>query len=163
MEVSDGLSYPTMPGDVDHLIVNDHAVMNRLFEHLEAGRGDRRVLADPVCFEVAEHAEVKRLVKMVESDQPGEPGFERALDGIIADIRVHAHEEEDGPERMAELGQEFIAAKRTAPTYSHPAGPSSKLGHKLVDAGAAVVDAVMKILEGDGKPTDPSQGGACRT
>lgn len=190
------LSYPTLPGDVDHLITNDHAVVNRLFEHLEAGRGDRRVLADQVCFEVVlhadgeertfypelkkigrdddaeklvtEHAEVKRLVKMVESCQPGEPEFERALEGIIDDIRVHAREEETvflpqlreavGPERMAELGQEFIEAKRTAPTYSHPAGPSSELGHKLADAGAAVVDKLRDKASGrvKGLATDAS-------
>ncbi|GAB2597741.1 alpha/beta hydrolase fold domain-containing protein [Kribbella endophytica] len=180
------LPYPTQPGDVDHMITNDHAAVNRLFEHLEAGRGDRQILADQVCFQVAlhadaeertfypelkrlgrdddaeeliaEHAEVKKLVKTVEQSTPGDPEFEDALAAIIKDIREHAHEEETiflpmiregaGPERMAELGEEFLAAKRTAPTYSHPAAPSSGLGHKLADAGAAVIDKLRDKASG---------------
>ncbi|WP_328321436.1 alpha/beta hydrolase fold domain-containing protein [Kribbella sp. NBC_00382] len=180
------LPYPTQPGDVDHMITNDHAAVNRLFEHIEAGRGDRQVLADQICFQVAlhadaeertfypelqrlgrnddaeeliaEHAEVKDLVKTVERTEPGEPEFERALAAIIKDIREHANEEETiflpemrygaGAERMAELGEEFLAAKRTAPTYSHPAGPSSGLGHKLADAGAAVIDKLRDKASG---------------
>ena len=38
------LNYPAQPGDIDHLIADDHTVVDRLFQHLEAGRGDRRVL-----------------------------------------------------------------------------------------------------------------------
>lgn len=190
------LPYPTLPGDVDHLIANDHAVVNRQFEHLEAGRGDRQVLADQVCFEInlhadaeerafypelkaqgrdddaakllSEHGEVKKLVKTVEHSKAGEEEFENALTQIIAAIREHAHEEETiflpqlrevvGATRMAELGAEFIAAKRTAPTRSHPAAPSSGLGHKLADAGAAMIDKLRDhgSVKAKGLATDPS-------
>ena len=47
------LSYPTRPGDIDHLIADDHAVVERQFVHLEAGRGNRRVLVDQISFELA--------------------------------------------------------------------------------------------------------------
>ena len=53
------MPYQTLPGDVDHLIVNDHATVNRLFEHVEAGRGDRQVLADQICFQIALHADAE--------------------------------------------------------------------------------------------------------
>ena len=35
------LQYPTQPGDIDHLIADDHAVVERQFQHLEAGRGNQ--------------------------------------------------------------------------------------------------------------------------
>ncbi|WP_158550676.1 hypothetical protein [Geodermatophilus sp. TF02-6] len=41
------LDHPTQPGDIDHLIADDHAVVERQFQHLEAGRG-RRVLVDQI-------------------------------------------------------------------------------------------------------------------
>ena len=190
------LNYPTLPGDVDHLVADDHAVVERQFEHFEAGRGDRRVLADQICFNISlhadaeertfypelkridragdanhligEHQEVKELVKIVEKEDPGSEAFEQAMTAIIADIRKHLVEEEVeflpelraavGPQRMGELGLEFIAAKRTAPTYSHPAAPSSGSGHKLLDAGAALVDKVRDKGSGrvKGLATDPS-------
>jgi acetyl esterase len=180
------LPYPTLPGDVDHLIANDHAVVNRLFEHVEAGRGDRRVLADQICSQlvlhsvaeertfypelrslgrddeaeklIIEHIDVKQLVTIVEDGSPGEFAFEQALTTIIADVREHAAGEEAvflpqlrravGPQRMAELGESFIAAKRTAPTYAHPDGPTGKIGHALLDAGAALIDHVRDRSSG---------------
>jgi hypothetical protein len=40
------LPYPTLPGDVDRAVADDHATVLRVLEHLEAGSGDRRTLAD---------------------------------------------------------------------------------------------------------------------
>jgi acetyl esterase len=39
------LPYPTLPGDVDRAVADDHAVVLRVLEHLESGGGDRRTLA----------------------------------------------------------------------------------------------------------------------
>ncbi|WP_219419169.1 alpha/beta hydrolase fold domain-containing protein [Pseudonocardia nigra] len=190
------LSYPTLPGDVDHLIADDHAVVERQFQHLEAGRGDRRVLVDQVAFELAlhadaeervlypamaeagetheaeegrdEHQEAKELLVTLNNSDPGEPEFEDALSRLIASIRHHVAEEEGeflprfrqavGPERMAELGKEFLAAKRAAPTFAHPNAPSGETGHKLLDAGAKAVDMVRDKATGRKKhlATDPS-------
>ncbi|WP_308128144.1 alpha/beta hydrolase fold domain-containing protein [Modestobacter italicus] len=47
------LSYPTRPGDIDHLIADDHAVVERQFQHLEAGR---RPLNRPLLSWMALHA-----------------------------------------------------------------------------------------------------------
>ncbi|MCY1144163.1 hypothetical protein OWR29_39740 [Actinoplanes sp. Pm04-4] len=55
------LSYPTQPGDIDHLIADDHAIVERQFQHLEAGRGDRRTLVDQIGFELALHAFAEEL------------------------------------------------------------------------------------------------------
>lgn len=32
------LHHPTLPGDIDHLIADDHAVVDRQFQHQEAAR-----------------------------------------------------------------------------------------------------------------------------
>lgn len=42
------LPYPTFPGDIDHLIADDQAIVEHRFQHLAAGRGDRRVLVDQI-------------------------------------------------------------------------------------------------------------------
>ncbi|MEV0731634.1 alpha/beta hydrolase fold domain-containing protein [Polymorphospora sp. NPDC050346] len=190
------LSYETLPGDVDHLIADDHAVVERQFQHLEAGRGDRRVLVDQVSFELAlhadaeeivvypamaaagepdeseharqEHHEMKELLVKLHDSQPGEAEFEQTLATLIAAVRHHVAEEEGeflprlrqlvGAGRMAELGKEFLAAKRTAPTYPHPKAPSSRAGHKIADPAALVVDKVRDMASGRIKhlATDPS-------
>ena len=56
------LPYPTLPGDIDHLIADDHAIVERQFQHLEAGRGDLRTLVDQVSFELAMHAFAEETV-----------------------------------------------------------------------------------------------------
>ncbi len=190
------LSYPSLPGDIDHLIADDHAVVERQFQRLEAGGGDRRVLADQVAFELAlhadaeervlypamadagetgeslqardEHQEAKELLVVLQNGELGQPEFERALADLMDAIRRHVQEEEGeflprfrnavGPARMAELGKEFLAAKRVAPTYAHPNAPSSRVGHELLDAGAAMLDKVRDRATGRAKSlaTDPS-------
>ncbi|BCJ70237.1 alpha/beta hydrolase fold domain-containing protein [Polymorphospora rubra] len=190
------LSYETLPGDVDHLIADDHAVVERQFQHLEAGRGDRWVLVDQVSFELAlhadaeesvvypamaeagepdeaeharrEHQEMKELLVRLRNSEPGAAEFEQALGTLISSVRHHVAEEEAdflprfrqlvGAGRMAELGRQFLAAKRTAPTYAHPNAPSGRMGHKVADLAAAAVDKVRDTASGRIKhlATDPS-------
>jgi acetyl esterase len=40
------LSSPDRPDDIGHLIADDHVIVERQFQHLEAGRGDRLALVD---------------------------------------------------------------------------------------------------------------------
>ncbi|MGH3720300.1 MAG: alpha/beta hydrolase fold domain-containing protein [Pseudonocardiaceae bacterium] len=190
------LSYPTLPGDIDHLIADDHAVVERQFQFLEEGRGDRHVLVEQVAFELAlhadaeervlypamaqageayeaeeardEHQEAKELLVTLSNTQPGEPEFEEALARLIVAIRRHVADEEQrnlprfrqavGPEQMAELGKEFLAAKRAAPSFAHPNAPSGGTGHKLLDAGVKLVDKIRDKASGRSKhlATDPS-------
>ncbi|GAA0808546.1 alpha/beta hydrolase fold domain-containing protein [Spirilliplanes yamanashiensis] len=116
------LSYETLPGDVDHLVADDHAMVERQFQHLEAGRGDRRVLANQVAFELSLHADaeervlypalaqavgpeqarhtrdehqaMKELLVTIGAADPGEPEFEKALARLVAFVRAHVAEEE---------------------------------------------------------------------
>jgi hypothetical protein len=49
------LSYPTLPGDLNHMIENDFMLVKRESQHLEADRGNRRVLVDHIAFEMSLH------------------------------------------------------------------------------------------------------------
>ncbi|MGY1691461.1 alpha/beta hydrolase fold domain-containing protein [Geodermatophilus sp. SYSU D01105] len=190
------LQYPTQPGDIDHLIADDHAVVERQFQHLEAGRGNRRVLVDQISFELAlhafaeevvlypiwpevgmtdehddaehEHQEIKEHLVVLDRTEPGEPEFEQALTELIEVTRHHVHDEEDeelpefrskaGAERMAELGGQFLAAKRQAPTRPHPHAPEEGVAERLAGMLAKPLDVVRDLLSGREQElgTDPS-------
>lgn len=190
------LSYPTKPGDIDHLIADDHAIVERQFQHLEAGRGNRRVLVDQITLELAlhafaeetvlypiwpeigmedehedaehEHQEIKELLVTLGREDPGHSEFEEALTRLIAVVRHHVHDEEDeelpefrrkaGEERMAELGRQFLAAKRQAPTRPHPHAPDEGLAERIAGMLAKPLDHVRDLLSGRQKETatDPS-------
>jgi hypothetical protein len=105
------LAYPTLPGDIDHLIADGHAVVERQFQHLEAGRGNRRVPVDQISFELAvhafaeetvlypiwkeigmederddaghEHQEINELLVVLGRTEPGQPEFEQALTELM--------------------------------------------------------------------------------
>lgn len=190
------LSYDTLPGDIDHLIADDHAVVERQFQHLEAGRGDRAALVHQVALELAQHAfaeetvlypafaeagmaedategrdehrEMKEALAVLDRTEPGDPEFEPALADLIREVRHHAPEEEAemlpgfrrrvGAARMAELGADFLAAKRRAPTRPHPEAPDTGLAEKVAGALAAPLDHLRDKVTGRSKQRggDPS-------
>ena len=183
------LSYETLPGDIDHMIADDHAIVERQFQHLEAGRGNRRVLATQIAFELAlhafaeeqvlyplwpevgmtaenadarqEHQRMKELLVTLQGGEPGEPGFEQALTALIAEVRHHVRDEEGqelpefrgkvGAERMGQLGKEFLAAKRKAPTRAHPNAPDGGLKEKVAGALAKPLDKARDAASGQAK------------
>jgi acetyl esterase len=183
------LDHPTLPGDIDHLIADDHAVVERQFQHLEAGRGNRRVLVDQVSFELAlhafaeetvlypiwpevgmtdqhedaqhEHQEIKDLLVVLGRNEPGDPEFEDALARLIRVTRHHVDDEEAdelpefrrkaGAARMAELGREFLAAKRQAPTRPHPHAPDEGVAERVAGILAKPIDRVRDMLSGRDK------------
>lgn len=180
------LTYQANPADVDHMIADDHLIVEQQFLSLESGRGDRRALVDQVAFELSlhaaaeervvypalreaglnpeadlatsEHQTVKELLVVLDKEEPGSPAFEDALRELIRGVRHHVIEEEGrllpqlrvsvGPEGMAELGQQFLEAKRSAPTRAHPHAPSTGIGHALTDVATRIVDLARDIASG---------------
>lgn len=116
------LAYPTLPGDIDHLIADDHAIVERQFQHLEAGLANRRVLLAQISYELAlhafaeetvlypvwneiglpgqksralaEHQAIKELLVMIDDAEADSPAFEHALAEVITETRFHIAEEE---------------------------------------------------------------------
>ncbi|MCW2616674.1 MAG: putative lipase [Frankiales bacterium] len=190
------LSYATLPGDIDHMIENDFAVVERQFEHLEAGRGNRRVLVDQIGFELALHAfaveqvlypafeatgqtrdmeqarerntRAKELLATLLKAEPGSPDFESSLTELIAGVREqHAGSDTEslptlreklGAERLAQLGKEFLAAKRKAPTAPHPHAADKGVAEKIAGALAKPLDEMKSKSAGikPGLGTDAS-------
>ena len=180
------LTYQANPADVDHMIADDHLIVEQQFLCLESGRGDRRALVDQVAFELtlhataeervvypalreaglnpeadlatSEHQTMKELLVVLDKEEPGSPDFEDALSELIRSVRHHVIEEEGrllpqlrvsvGPEGMVELGQQFLEAKRSAPTRAHPHAPSTGIGHALTDVAARIVDLARDIASG---------------
>ncbi|MCW2607016.1 MAG: putative lipase [Frankiales bacterium] len=183
------LPYATLPGDLDHMIENDFAIVERQFQHLEAGTADRRVLVDQIAFELALHAfaveqvlypvfeetgqtrdleqarerndAAKQLLVTLGKHEPGSAEFEDALTQLMAGVRAQ-HDGSDreslptlrekvGADRLATLGQEYLAAKRSAPTAPHPHAPDKGVAEKVAGALAARLDAVKAKVSGKGK------------
>lgn len=180
------LPYPTLPGDLDHMIENDFAIVEAQFAHLEAGRANRRVLVDQIAFELSLHAfaveqvlypvfeetgqtrdleqarernnTAKTLLVTLDKTEPGEPEFEQALSDLMAGVRAQhagsdaeslpALREKVGAARLAELGKQYLATKRQAPTAPHPAAPDSGVVEKVAGALAKPLDQAKAALSG---------------
>lgn len=134
------LNYSTGPGDLDRIVADGHAVVERQLEHLAAGRGDRRVLADQVSYELArqtdaeervlcpaltragaaaearhlrdENRRLKELLVVIQQNEPGDPEFEEAVLELITDVHAHDAEEEEEylPHLRNQLGADSMPA-----------------------------------------------------
>jgi acetyl esterase len=180
------LAYETLPGDIDHLIADDHAIVERQFQHLEAQHGNRRVLVDQIIFEMSlhafaeetvlyplwdkhdmteqkkhaleEHGTLKERLATLVKSQPGDAEFEHALASLIKETRHHVKDEEEvelpifrgkvGAQVMADLGRQFIAAKRKAPPAPHPHAPSEGVAEKIVGAMTKPIDMIKAKVSG---------------
>ncbi|WP_436534285.1 hemerythrin domain-containing protein [Actinoplanes sp. HUAS TT8] len=122
----------TLPGDLDDVVAEDHAVIERRFQDLEAGRGDRAVLLGQVCHDMArhvdaeervvypalgergaralrEHHQIKELLTVLHHCEPGDARFEETLGRLIGAVRPHAAHEED--ELLPELRRRVGGAR----------------------------------------------------
>jgi acetyl esterase/lipase len=143
-----GLAYATTAADVDHLMADDHAVVECLLGHLEEGRGDRRLLADQLAFQLRlhgfaeqdvlspaltragrsdvanasleEHEDRLRLLHVLDHATPYEEAFEHALRQLAVNVRSHVQVQEEVllPALRGDVGPERMA----------------ELGHAFVDA-----------------------------
>ncbi|WJK41963.1 alpha/beta hydrolase fold domain-containing protein [Solwaraspora sp. WMMA2056] len=189
-----------LPGDIDRAIRDDHILLDRIFQRLEAGQGDRRILADQVVFRMSMHLvaeeqtldpvldepevaqrmaagglpaeavadligrgrdtrqRIKEAAAEIDRSKPGNLDFEEALNHLIADVRRQATEQEGillpalraavGPQRMAQLGEQFSAAKHRAPTHPHPQAPNTARGGRLLGGPTALLDRLRDRTSG---------------
>jgi acetyl esterase len=160
------LPYATLPGDVDHLIEDDFAIVERQLEHLEAGRGNRRVLADQIVFELSLHGfaveqvlypafedagqtrdleqarerntTLKELLVTLTRSEPGDAEFEGALTEVAALVRAQheGSDRESMPALRENLGAERIARLGKEYLVAKRAAPTRPHPH-APDKGAA--------------------------
>jgi hemerythrin superfamily protein len=114
-----------MASDAVTLIKNDHRLMEKLFEQLKSGRGDRRALLEEVAarltahshaeeqkvypalakaepeeaaevgHSVDEHHEAERLLHRVQRTDPDDASFDQALTELVDAVMHHVEEEEN--------------------------------------------------------------------
>ncbi|MGP4029449.1 hemerythrin domain-containing protein [Actinomadura sp. 3N407] len=110
--------------------------------------------------EIADHAEVERILKELEQADADHEGFMTLVNRLIDDVSAHVREEEGdlfprlaehaNADQLLELGDKVQSAKRIAPTRPHPSAPSTPPLNKLLAPGAGLVDRVRDRLTGRG-------------
>jgi hemerythrin superfamily protein len=111
--------------------------------------------------EIADHAEVEKILKELEKADPASDRFAELCGQLIADVKEHVGHEEDtlfpalqrhcGSDELGELGKKVEAAKKMAPTRPHPGAPDRPPLNKLLAPGAGLVDRARDFLSGRGK------------
>ena len=144
---------------VEHVIAElvRHSVGEEQYVYPTARRvlpvGDR--VAD---HELKEHAEAEKVMKQLENTDTDDPKFDELVGKLIADIRHHVEGEEGDllpklrascdAAQLAELGEKFETAKKTAPTRPHPMAPDRPPANKILGPGAGLIDRMRDALTG---------------
>jgi len=97
-----------------------------------------------------EESQAEKLLKDMEKLDPDSPEFASKLARLRRDVERHAEAEEtkefprvakkETPERLAQMGRSYEAAKSAAPTRPHPSTPNTPVADLLVGPFAAVLD-----------------------
>ncbi|NBM18721.1 hemerythrin domain-containing protein [Streptomyces sp. GC420] len=110
--------------------------------------------------EIAEHAEMERMLKELEGCEPDDARFDILIARLKSSVSAHITDEEDrlfnllaeacSAEFLERLGGKVRAAKKTAPTRPHPAAPDTPPADRILDPGAGMVDRMRDMLSGRG-------------
>ncbi|MEU0084513.1 hemerythrin domain-containing protein [Streptomyces sp. NPDC006274] len=139
---------------VRHSVAEEEYLYPAVRKHVEGGAG----LADK---ELADHADVERMLKDLEGAEPGQTEFEQTMTRLVQSVTEHVQDEEGrlfpllraacSAEQLQELGDKVRAAKEKAPTRPHPAAPDKPPANKLLGPGAGLVDRARDMLSGRGR------------
>ncbi len=170
------LAHATLPGDLDNLLADDHAVVERRFQHLEAGRGDRRTQVDQIVFELALHTDAKgrvlypamaaagleavgalereqdlaaeQLLTSLTERQPGDELFERSLTELISATRDQSLQEVEHhlPKLRDTVGAPSMADLGEAYVAAKRAAPRRNK-HVATDASGTLDPQAQRLLD----------------
>ena len=143
----------------DHLTAElvGHLVAEELYMYPAARKAlpDGDALAD---HELAEHAEVERMLKDLEGVDATDPHFDDLVGRVIAEVRHHAQGEEQrvlrrlqnacSADELQELGRTLLRAKTSAPTRPHPSAPHKPPANLLLNPGVSMIDRIRDALSG---------------
>ncbi|MDH6440009.1 hemerythrin superfamily protein [Streptomyces sp. SAI-144] len=111
--------------------------------------------------EIADHAEVERMLKELEGCRPGDGNFDTLILRLKNSVTAHVSDEENrlfpllaevcSAEALEELGEKVRSAKQHAPTRPHPSAPDTPPANKLLAPGTGMVDRLRDMLSGRGK------------
>lgn len=134
-----------------------HSVAEEMYMYPAARRElpDGDAVADG---EIAEHAEIERLLKELEGVEATDPRFDDLVERVIADARHHIRDEEEhllprlqsacSTEVLQELGRMVERAKSSAPTRPHPSAPDKPPANLILTSGVGMIDKLRDALSG---------------
>lgn len=136
---------------VRHSVAEEMYVYPAMKDNLDDG-------SDTIAHDAEEHEQLERIMKQLESTDPGDRRFDSLVADMTSALRHHAEDEETEqfpqlrarlPQQMLyELRDEVAKAKSAAPTRPHPDAPNSALFHKLAGPGVGLVDRLRDRLTG---------------
>ena len=110
---------------------------------------------DDVLEALEEHHLVKVTLAELETMDPGHERYGAKVTVLIESVRHHVEEEEGelfptirkalDAAQLRELGDELVAAKRTAPTRPHPEAPDTPPGNLVAQVLTAPLDAAANL------------------
>lgn len=141
----------TVTALVQHSVVEEVYLYPTVRKHLPAGGR----LADQ---DIAEHDQIERTMRRLESLTPADTGFWPAVHELIREVRRHVRDEEDDlfprlraacpHEDLRALGHKVEQARKVAPTRPHPHAPSEGGRLAAAAAGTGVIDRIRDALSG---------------
>ena len=136
---------------VRHSVAEEMHVYPAVRDHLPGG-------AEAVEHDTAEHKELERTMKQLESADSSGPEFLSVVDSMEAILADHVADEETEQfpqlrqhvpqQQLVELKAKVETAKKLAPTRPHPMSPNAELFHKTVGPGVGLVDRLRDKLTG---------------
>ena len=111
--------------------------------------------ADDVLEALEEHHLVKLTLAELEMMDPSHERYGAKVTVLIENVRHHVKEEEGelfptvrkalDPAQLRKIGDDLVAAKRTAPTRPHPEAPDTPPGNIVAKVLTAPLDAVANL------------------
>ncbi|MFJ8493167.1 hemerythrin domain-containing protein [Streptomyces sp. NPDC094038] len=139
---------------VRHSIAEEEYLYPAVREHIDGG--DR--IADK---ELADHAQVEKLLKQLEKTDTDDPKTSPLLQALMDEVSAHVRDEEENlfpmlrrscsPEALNDLGDKIRRAKSMAPTRPHPSAPNTPPANKILAPGAGLVDRARDLITGRGR------------
>ena len=138
-----------MASDAVTLIMNDHRVMEQLFDRLRAGAGDRQLLLDEIAARLTAHSHAEEL-QVYPSLPAGEAHHgadeHHEAERMLHDLQRMGPDDEGFPDRLAEfiatVGHHVEEEETTIlPALRDAVGPA-----RLIEMGAAFEQVRLQEL-----------------
>jgi hemerythrin superfamily protein len=137
-------------------LLSQHDAIETMFLYPAVRKAGGDQFAD---HSLAEHQQVRELLKQVDKGDPTDPETFSFLRQAIEAVQAHVAEEEgeifpllragcDQSELQA-LGEKLEAGMKTAPTHPHPTTPNNPVGAAVAGAVTGMVDRARDAISGD--------------
>jgi hemerythrin superfamily protein len=121
---------------------------------------DKKISVEEADHARKEHAEAEETLHRLEKLDADDPAFDDELETLMAEIRHHIEDEEEGmfvhmrqaidEDELRKLGARVEAFKKVAPTRPHPNVPNEPLPRMAAGPAASLFDRMRDLATGRG-------------